>query len=336
MNFCVYNNKNPWSFTTRVLTRPLDLLAVAAVLLAGCVHQARPSPAPPVALQAPADRVEDPRVRATLQAGGIDPDRLLCNTRVHWETRLEAYAGEIAKGLATLWQVSPDQAAMKRARHHALGYLVRSSFEDTRLHNLGALALKGRTYADENGTRRPLLVFRSGLIFGQQGQGVSACFESLVREARVRHVLNLYTGTFPFRDLIAAERQAAARLGAGYFDAAEAPEANWRQEVEDEAAYRRNLPKVMAQIASLMRGQILQPGAQPPRGNIYFHCGGGMHRSGMVFALLRRCLNQDPMPLIEQEYKHHVGWISDAEPGGFESLNLRLVRDFDCSLLTRP
>jgi hypothetical protein len=312
------------------------VLALAVLTLAACGATPRqcPESALPTTRTSRIDWISWPETRKVLGAAGIDPDRIRCNTEVRWETRLDQYAREIVKGLAAEWGVSPSKEALRRARHHALGYLVRSFYEESRLHNLGALALKGHFYLDEKGRRRPLVVFRSGLVV--DGPGASPCFVSLIRDGAVRHVLNLYTGTFPFRDLIWAERQLAARLGASYFDAAAAPEANWRQDVEDEEAYRRNLPRVTAQIAGLIRGQILRPGGKLPRGNIYFHCAGGMHRSGMIFAILRRCLNQEPMSAVELEYKRHVGWRSPAQPGGFEALNLRLVRDFDCSLLGGP
>jgi hypothetical protein len=318
---------------------PILFVLSCGLALAGCARQARTEPvtAPVCAATAapPADRVEHPDTRAAIKAAGLDPDRIQCNTQVRWETRLDGYAEQIARGLAEQWGQSLDPASLKKARHFVLGYLVRSHYQDTRRHNLGVLALRGRSYPDEKGQQRPLLVFRSGLMFGASG-GTSECFGSLVRDAHVRHIVNLYTGTFPLKDLIAAEEKLASDLGASYFDSARVPEANWRQDVEDESAYRKNLPKVMGQIASLIRAQILSPGGKPPRGNVYFHCAGGMHRSGMIFALLRRCVNQDAMELVEAEYKRHVGWRSDAEPGGFEALNLRLVRDFDCSLLAAP
>lgn len=295
-----------------------------------------PTAAVPRALLAPEgeaiESLASPEVRATLRESGIDPEMVRCNADVRWDERLSGYAKQIASGIAEKWGVSPDPAALKWAHHHALGYLVRSSYEQTHLHNMGAMRLSGYSYSDSRGAKRPVVVFRSGLILGRQGP--SACFDSLIRSAGVRHVLNLYTGTFPFRDLIEAEQVAAQRLGATYFDAATASSGNWRQLVEEEEDFHKNLPQVMRQLATLIREQVLLPGGQPPRGNIYLHCGGGMHRSGMVFGVLRRCINHDPLPLIEKEYRHHTGWISDKSPGGFEPLNLQLIRQFDCSLLT--
>ena len=90
----------------------------------------------------------------------------------------------------------------------------------------------------------------------------------------------------------------------------------------------------MKQVAKAIRTRILHPqGNGAPAGNVYFHCGGGMHRSGMIFGILRRCINNDPMDVIEAEYKRHTAYRSPEKPGGFEPLNLRFIREFDCGLL---
>lgn len=280
------------------------------------------------------DHISIPAMRTTLATAGVDPDRLQCNTVVRWEPRLDAYAAQTVDGIARLWSLPEiDAARRKQARHHALGYLVRSYFEQMNHHNLGVMALRGQSTVDSQGRAHPLLIFRSGLIVGEGGS--SRCFRTLIEEGRVRHVFNLYTGTFPFSDLIAAEKQLASQLGATYLDANDTSAGNWRHLVEEEKDYRKNIATAMQRLADLTRS-ILRPENKPPRGNIYFHCGGGMHRSGMVFGLLRRCINRDPPEVIEAEYKRHTGWISPRSPGGFEPLNLQLIRDFDCSLLQSP
>jgi hypothetical protein len=304
-------------------------IRLSILLLASCTPAVSGSPRAPCAIGETA--LSGPAL-LVLRETGIDPDQVRCNSSVRWERGLNRYAKEIVEGIAEQWGASPDPAARKRASHHALGYLVRSYFEQTRLHNLGVMKLRGLSSRDASGRERPLLVFRSGLVF-EEGGGPSACFRSLIEHAHVRHVVNLYTGTFPFRDLIAEEKRFASRLGASYFDANQAPAGNWRQLVEEEQDFAKNLPRVTEGLAALIREQILAPGGAPPRGNIYFHCGGGMHRSGMVFGVLRRCINGDPLPLIEEEYRRHTSWRSEREPGGFEPLNLQLIRSFDCGLL---
>jgi hypothetical protein len=273
-----------------------------------------------------------PEAIALLREAGIDPARIACNQRVEWDDRLDAYAKKITDGIAELLAVKPSEAERGRAIRHALGYLVRSHFESARPDNLGVMRLAGRTWVDEAGKRRPLLVFRSGLTFGRGGP--SACFKSLVENARVRHVVNLYAGSFPFQEMIAAEGALARQLGATYEDsAASAPDLEYRGLVESAEGYEKNFRRAEGNLARLVRDHLLAPSGAPPRGNLYFHCAGGMHRSGILFAVLRRCVNRDPWELIESEFKRHVAYESEKAPGGFEPRNLRFVREFDCSLL---
>jgi len=278
--------------------------------------------------------VKQAELRKVLADAGLQADKIRCSTFVHWEPSLNKYAKAIVKGLATRWGVKTPEGERRKEVHHVLGYLVRLYFEQARPDNLGGVRLKGRTYKRKDGSVHPLLVFRSGLTL-QTGGGPSDCFQSLIKTASVRHVVNLYAGTFPFHDLIDEEKAQARALGADYFDLREHRGLRWRSLVEEEHHFKENLAEAQKRVARLIRERILRPGGAEPRGNIYFHCAGGMHRSGMLFGVLRRCVNGAPMKAIEAEYRRHVGYISDEQPGGYEPLNLRFIREFDCSLITK-
>jgi protein-tyrosine phosphatase len=264
----------------------------------------------------------------------VSHDDLACNTLVRWERALNRYAKQIVDGVAGAWKLSPDQDARRRAAHHALGYLVRAYFDQVRPDNMGVVELRGHTYRDARGRRRPLLVFRSGLTIDDRvPKAPSRCFESLVRAGRVRHVINLYGGTFPFYDVVEAEKASARALGISYVDVGKASELQFRRMIEKPADYSRNRVRAMRRLATLIRRHLLRPGGAPPRGNIYVHCGGGMHRTGMLVGVLRKCINEEPMAAIEAEYRRHTDYRSEAAPGGFEPLNLKFIEAFDCSLL---
>jgi protein tyrosine/serine phosphatase len=98
----------------------------------------------------------------------------------------------------------------------------------------------------------------------------------------------------------------------------------------DEPDKRR---QAMEAVARLIREQIVAPQGAPPRGNLHLHCGGGMHRTGMIAGVLERCVNGTPLPVVEANYRYHVGYRDAAHPGGLEEGNLRFIRDFDCALL---
>jgi hypothetical protein len=268
---------------------------------------------------------------AVLGEAGIDAARLACSSGVAWDPSLNRYAGEIVAGIQKRWGVSPDPEAIREARHHALGYLVRTFFNLTQPHNLGVMRLKGLSYRDGQGIARPLLIYRSGLTIGSREP--RACFKSLLQYGGVRHVVNLYGGTFPFADVVAHEKRLARQLGVSYLDAAQDEQHRWRKLVEREQDYEGGRAEAQRRLAGLIREHLLRPGGKAPRGNIYIHCCGGMHRSGMLFGVLRRCINGDSMELIEREYRRHVAFTSEQRPGGFEPLNLRFIREFDCQLL---
>jgi hypothetical protein len=250
---------------------------------------------------------------------------------VRWEPKLGRYARETVAGIEKEYRTQLDPKARKRAIHHALGYLVRIYFDQAAPHNLGAVVLKGHTYTDARGRKRPLVLFRSAVT--TQAAGRCPCFQSLIRAGGVRHVINLYGGTFPFRDLIEEERRLARKLGVTYLDASASPRLRFRDLVEHAEDYEGNKKQAMENLASLIREHLLAPGGSPPRGNLYIHCGGGMHRSGMLFGVVRRCVNGDPIDLIEAEYRRHTAHVSDKNPGGYEALNMRFIREFDCGLL---
>ncbi len=230
--------------------------------------------------------------------------------------------------------MNPAPPLKKKARYQALGYLVRSTFEQMQTQNLGVLQIKGRSYEDSSGGIHPLLIFRSAIIIEQKNSG--SCFNSLIKSANVKHVINLYGGSFPLQDKIKEEKEQARKLGVSYFDAMNQPNLCWRKLVEEEECYLDNFKVAMKRLAEVIQQQILRPDGNPPRGNIYLHCAGGMHRSGIIFGVLRRCLNDDSMEDIEKEYKRHTAFTSDEQPGGFESLNIKFIKDYDCSLLKSP
>ena len=86
-------------------------------------------------------------------------------------------------------------------------------------------------------------------------------------------------------------------------------------------------------MAATIIKDILRPEGASPRGNILLHCASGMHRTGMLFGIIRRAICNDPMPSIRENYLRHVRFISEAEPGGFEPLNLRFIEEFDISMI---
>ncbi len=147
--------------------------------------------------------------------------------------------------------------------------------------------------------------------------------------------MNLYDGQVPLQDLIEGEAAVAEELGASYVNLAEVEHGfgGWRSVVDNDESTPEQIAEAEQTVARLIREQILRPGGEAPRGNLYFHCGGGMHRSAMIMGVLRRCIGQEPMEAIVDSMRYHAAYDTEERPGGFEESNQRFVEGFNCDLL---
>ncbi len=275
-----------------------------------------------------------PEAQQILREAGIEPSSIRCNSLVIWDHRLDEYARAISEKIARAWHPAPlkhevTQEQLERGADIALGYLVRSSYDQLKPENVGVMVLRDRRYHDAEGHEKPLLIFRSGITIDSANE--DSCLRSLIAQGHVKHVINLYGGDYPFEDLIATESKVAKDLGATYFDGGNSP--TWRRMVKKKEDYERNRKRAELAVAELINTQILRPHGKEPEGNIYFHCGGGMHRTGMVYGIIQRCMNGASTQAIEEVNKRHTAYRSPEDQGGFEPVNLRFIEDFDCGLL---
>jgi len=327
----------------RALPGSILFSAVLAFLLLGACAAARPAgeTGPPAA-----PRLASAREDRLLRAAGIDPARIACNAENRWGRGLKQDAANGAGQLLELLAPSlrPLADAEQRALRRRLGDLlmwrmVRAVLIEGNNNNLGVIPLWGYRYRDAAGVERPVLVFRTGLTPAPDSLG--SCFRTLLEEGRVKHVVNLFDGEIPAADLVAAEERTARQAGATYHSPSESREGTqgygpWRETLRRHYAEPARRQEASSALARLVHEQILAPGGAPPVGNIHVHCGGGMHRTGMVIGLLERCINQEPLPTVEAHYRRHVGYRDAQNPGGYEEENVRFLREFDCSLFHAP
>ena len=303
-------------------------------MLAAC-GGATPSPPPaaggPACTQCSEKRMLTDETVSVLRKAGIDPAGLHCNSCVLYGPDLYDQSKRAVDTLASTWGTKLNDTQRHDGARLVLGYLVRNTLEAFGGDNLDVMRLGSRTYGPDP---KPLLLFRSGTM-PDAGQPTS-CLNDLLNHAGVRHVVNLYAGPFPLHDFIATEAKVAHTHGATHYNAADHStegEPEWRTLIEKEAHYDAHLQQAMGLAADLINNQVLRPNGEPPKGNILLHCGGGMHRSGMIYGILQRCINQRPMAEIEAIYKYHTEYESDAAPNGYEALNVKFIADFDCGLL---
>ena len=302
--------------------RILGLSAAIALLVTGC------SGASTSTSDLPA------RGQGALTASGIDRANVRCNSHQVWNKDLmrdvKAGVAEIVSELDAMEVPLQDEQRKqlrKRLRSVVMWRQIRTLLLAGHFNNLGVVPLRGVKTADG----KPVVLFRSG--FTPRPGEPGSCFESLVKVAGVRHVANLYAGPMATTDLEKGEKTAIQQAGGSYFLARDAAEgqAEWREHLRegehDEAAKKA--------VASIINNHLLRPGGKAPSGNLHVHCGGGMHRTGMVVGVIDRCVNGTDKETLEADYKRHVGWRSDANPGGFEKDNLAFILGFDCGLIRK-
>jgi hypothetical protein len=267
-------------------------------------------------------------------------DRLACNQDNRWAPGLmddkrrfaQAMATQIEPYLRPNMSESDGEALQETLNDLARNWMIRTVLVHGNLNNLGAAMIPQVTWRDEAGQDQPLVIFHSGVTPAPADE--SSCFRSLVSEAGVRHVINLYDAELPLQDLLDAEERVAQEMGATYTNAATVEDyRGWRSVVGDAEAEPEARQRAMEAVAQLIREQVLQPQGQPLRGHVYFHCGGGMHRSATIFGVMRRCLAGEDLDTIRADVQRHSSYISDSQPGGYEPPIMDFVRDFDCSLL---
>lgn len=318
----------------RKLGRQITLTGPALLLLwtGACATSADEVRKPTTIIAA--ERTDAERWKMPLLDQGGNPDLVQCKPNQVWDPDLKNAASELAQETLAAMTASGMQATgleakelFERVEGMAMWALVRRLLLGGNHHNFGGFPLRGLRTA--NGSQ--LLIYRTGITASPNEAG--SCVHTLLRHGQVRHIVNLYAGPMPTADLEVAERQATQDVNGTYFLARSSrPEiAEWREHLRHHGASAYE--EVSKTVAGIINEQLLRPGGSPPRGNIHLHCGGGMHRTGMIMGILDRCINGTEAEIIEADYRRHVAWRSDEFPGGFEQANLDFVNAFDCSLI---
>jgi len=279
----------------------------------------------------------DGPTQQAFRTAGVDLVRLKGNGRAYW-----GEGGEIIKtrdriihGVAKACGHTPTEEQLGAAKYATLGYLVRLMFDFHRGQNVGAVVLKGKF--DTEG--RPLLLVRTQCMADAAEHG--SFYRTALELGVVKHVCNLYAGHFPLEDWLEAEakvcadmRDASSSALPSYFDErARKMTRKWRRMVDDADEWTEaNKRNAMMLCASQIK-DLLNPNGEPPKGGILIHCAGGMHRTGMIYGIIRRYVNDDPIDEIVADYKRHVDWKAEGAVGGYEELNVRFIKEFDLSLL---
>ncbi|MEN8223591.1 MAG: protein-tyrosine phosphatase family protein [Acidobacteriota bacterium] len=274
----------------------------------------------------------------SVKNSGIDVDCITCNSQNRYGSLLKSSADDSAvklrnKLLPFLKELETGEKKhlMDELEEHIMWAMVRGVLIEGDNNNFGLIVLKDRYWTDEAGKKHPLVIFRTA--FTPSPDKKDSCYRSILECANVKHVINLYDGDMELDDLIKGERETAALLGATYVRTAELGYGHWRASLRENPEKNDKRDKATKNFARLIKEQILKPGGESPKGNILIHCGGGMHRTGMVIGVLQKVINGVSMEDIAKIYSYHVGYKGKDHQGGFEQGNLDFIAQFPAELL---
>lgn len=258
-----------------------------------------------------------------LSIANISPDSLNCNSQNRYSKELKPFSkvsakilyNKISPFIKTELNESQNYELNDILEDHVMWAMVRGVLIEGNNNNLGAIVLKNHFWTDKNGRKQPLVIFRTA--FTPFPQKKHSCFSTLLKNGKIKHIINLYDGEMNLKDLIKAERETSERYGATYVRTAELNYGYWRSAIRKHPEKGPELSKATDAVARLIREQILKPKGKAPRGNILIHCGGGMHRTGMIVGILMKVFNNATDDLIINTYKYHTGYRNKENTGGF-------------------
>jgi len=275
-----------------------------------------------------------PGLLTALFLDDLNYDCITCNSQNRYGQNLKPYskdaAASLVKKLAPFLiplNASEQERLLNEVEDHLMWWMVRAVLIEGNNNNFGAIALKDMFWCDEEGDRHPLIVFRTS--FTPSPAEGNSCYRTLLKEGKVKHVINLYdSGNLPMDDLVKAERAVAKEMGASYALMADTTYGLWREIIREHPEPSQEREMATQNVARLIKEQILMPAGEAPKGNILIHCGGGMHRTGMIIGILDKVINGKSMAEIEKSYRYHVGYKDEKHPGGFEQGNLDFIKEF--------
>ncbi|MEN8154466.1 MAG: hypothetical protein ABFR75_10630 [Acidobacteriota bacterium] len=313
------------------------LLVAAALSIISCQHKTTAGNInifPPETAVVSENGSMPPGLRTTLEAANIKPGCITCNSQNRYSSELKPFSKVSAKSLKQ--KLDPylneksgieKKSFLDMLEDHIMWAMVRGVLIEANNNNFGAIVLKGFYWKDKNGVKHPLTIFRTA--FTPDPAGKDSCYSSILDKGKVKHVINLYDGEMEMNDLIKAERETAQKHGASYVKTGDLNYGHWRAAIREfpNPGHEREIAK--KNLGKLIREQILNPGGKSPEGNILIHCGGGMHRTGMVIGILQKIFNGRSMDHIKKVYGYHTGYRGKDRPGGFEQGNLDLIEEFE-------
>ena len=247
----------------------------------------------------------------------------ICNDKVHWSYTLgelrKTNFGEFERLVVLNVAETSNMGAAKFRFPSGIKTVYRSSF-------LSGKIFSGKIPYDkiQKGT------FPEGKVKGKARQ----CLQHLVEKANIRQIVNLYDGSFKSKYVLSYWeknnflRSTKNKQGSfGHYTQIK----DFDYDLEERGAERiyNDVIAIIAQIASVP-------------GNALVHCYGGMHRTGIVFGVMQKCLNGPKnksqnkkfvKEVVDKEYKCHTDYQTPKKKGGYHQENMTVIENFPCDRL---
>jgi len=255
-------------------------------------------------------------------------EQLNGNSRVWWGQKGKDIPDYVMKTISQLeetldYKVNKHQK--KVTKHSLIGFYIRFNYEIRTDDNVGAFYL--------NKITPPRLMFRSGTMVNLQNS--DSVYRNLIDQANVKHVVNLYCGPFPLGDIYEQEKKIVEKNGGTYHDERKVkPSRKWRYLIQKEKNYENQKEEAFRIVAGVIKDILLPKGRRPKDGeNVLLHCGGGMHRTGMIVGIIRKVFSDAKMEDILKDYRKHVAYRDENFTGGFEPLNQKFIQEFPANTI---
>ncbi|MBF0301075.1 MAG: tyrosine-protein phosphatase [Oligoflexia bacterium] len=169
--------------------------------------------------------------------------------------------------------------------------------------NMGASIVK---FASGNKT-----VYRSSFLSGSE-----SCISDLVKDGGVKTIVNLYGGEIENQNALAIKERGLLQKSGGDL---------YVNILNYDYKFSKNPKETIFKKIKIIIKQI-----EMSEGNVLIHCYGGVHRTGIVYGVIQKCINKLPIETVIQEYKCHTAYENSEKVGGYESENEVVIREFPC------
>lgn len=161
---------------------------------------------------------------------------------------------------------------------------------------------------------RKKTVYRGSFMTGNP-----TCIQNLVKTKGVESIVNLYSGDIGAHIQLANDERLIFEKAGGhsYFQVL-----NY-----DYKLARTPENTVINKVVEIIKTIESAPG------NVFVHCFGGIHRTGIAFAVMQKCLNKLPIEQVISEYRCHALYENEARQGGRKEENELVIQHFPCNLL---